>query len=67
MNNGLIALALVALALGVTLMEIFAGTNHAGAPSQRDRAFGHRWRPREQGSQVRVSAGARAPEKMGSS
>jgi hypothetical protein len=37
MSKGLIALALVGLALGVTLMEIFAGTNHAGAPSQRDR------------------------------
>jgi hypothetical protein len=37
MSNSQIALALVALALGVTLMEIFAGTNHAGAPSQRDR------------------------------
>jgi len=37
MSNGLIALALVALALGITLMEIFAGTNHVGAPSQHDR------------------------------
>jgi hypothetical protein len=37
MSNGLIALALVALSLGVTLLEIFAGTNHSGTPSQRDR------------------------------
>jgi len=37
MSNSLIAVALVALALGVTLMETFVGDSHTGAPSQHDR------------------------------
>ena len=41
MSNSLIALALVVLALGVTLMEVSAAAGRDGAPSLRGRADVH--------------------------